>query len=197
VTSLIQQHKERWKNGCGSSICSCAYRKVFCRGTYPCDVLFVGEAPGVSEDLMGYPFVGPAGHLQDRVIVQSLGAVNEVRVLQGKPQLTHAMTNLVCCIPRNEAGGKAGEPEPDDIVACAPRLKEFVSLCKPRLIVCLGDLARDWLMPQQKHRLDLGHRCQMIHTVHPAAIIRAPIAARGMMRQRAIVTITTACEELA
>ena len=38
------------------------------RGSIPFNVLFVGEAPGESEDVLGFPFVGPAGKLLDHII---------------------------------------------------------------------------------------------------------------------------------
>jgi DNA polymerase len=38
----------------------------------PCDVLFIGEAPGESEDAIGIPFIGPAGHLLGRIIDEAL-----------------------------------------------------------------------------------------------------------------------------
>jgi uracil-DNA glycosylase len=62
---------------------------VLCRGRLPCDVLFVGEAPGVSEDVLGRPFVGPAGKLLDTIVERALDG-----------QYDCAMTNLVACIPK-------------------------------------------------------------------------------------------------
>ena len=37
--------RERWKGGCGSSLCSNAKHVCLARGRIPSDILFVGEAP--------------------------------------------------------------------------------------------------------------------------------------------------------
>jgi uracil-DNA glycosylase len=44
---------------------------VLAKGKLPCDVLFVGEAPGESEDVTGTPFIGPAGRLLDEMIANA------------------------------------------------------------------------------------------------------------------------------
>jgi DNA polymerase len=37
------------------------------RGPIPAKIMLVGEAPGTVEDQTGLPFVGPAGHMLDRL----------------------------------------------------------------------------------------------------------------------------------
>lgn len=166
---------EKWKGGCDSSICGDrGTRIVLARGKIPCDVLFVGEAPGESENALGLPFVGPAGKLLDRIIGDAV-----------PPQLRIAFTNLVCCIPREEYGGKAMEPDIEDIRSCRDRLREFVTLCKPRLIVRVGKLAT-------KHVKDDG----CVDIAHPAAILRANVANQGLMIQKCVVTLSNAVEDL-
>lgn len=152
---------------------------VLARGTVPCDVLFVGEAPGVSEDVVGKPFVGPAGKLLDRIIDQS-GLANHC---------TYALTNLICCIPR-EDGSKAGEPSEESILSCRQRLIEFVYLCHPKLIICVGSLA-------VKHvPIAVGPNLGYISIVHPAAILRANVAQQGFLIQKCVVTLADAAEGL-
>ena len=45
--TLYESHKCKWKNGCGNDICSSAEHIVFGKGTLPCEVLYVAEAPGM------------------------------------------------------------------------------------------------------------------------------------------------------
>jgi uracil-DNA glycosylase family 4 len=66
---------QKWGEGCGSTQCAGANRVVLVRGSVPCDVLFIGEAPGQSEDVVGRPFVGPAGKLLDRIIEDALSGI--------------------------------------------------------------------------------------------------------------------------
>jgi uracil-DNA glycosylase family 4 len=181
-------------------MCSVARRIVLGRGTVPCDVLFIGEAPGQSEDTLGRSFVGPAGKLLDNIIECSLGVENSVRRSNGHPELTHALTNVVGCMPRGNAGNKAGEPDLDQIECCIPRLEAFVEVCRPRLVVCVGKISKEWLEPGIKGNVKYdAHDPRNVRRVvidHPAFILRSNVANQGLLRQRAIVTIGTAVEEL-
>ena len=70
------KHREKWKD-CTRCLLHEHRRKiVLCRGKIPADVLFVGEAPGESEDVLGSPFVGPAAQLLDSLIEQAFSRVS-------------------------------------------------------------------------------------------------------------------------
>lgn len=190
--SLYQQHVNKWKDCTRCDLHETRKHVVLARGSIPCDVLFVGEAPGESEDVLGAPFKGPAGKLLDEIVRrawQEAGVDSELR---------WAMTNLVACIPRDQdEGGKAAEPEVESIESCAPRLQEFVIITKPKLIVCVGSLARDWLDPKYKGCIKLGGNrvIPRIDIVHPAYILRLNIAQRGLTIQRCVVAVANAIEE--
>ncbi len=51
---------------------------VFGAGNADADVMFVGEAPGMNEDLQGLPFVGRAGQLLDELLREIGLSRNEV-----------------------------------------------------------------------------------------------------------------------
>jgi DNA polymerase len=196
-----QLHVRKWEKGCGNEICSVANRVCLVRGQLPCDVLFIAEAPGESENVLGRPLVGPAGQLLDRIIVEAFG---DVLIEDGRrPRV--AFTNIVGCIPRDEDGKKATAPDPVEIKKCAPRLRELVRLARPRMIVTVGALARrhvsgqaqfgdedgnvDWLPPGQEF-------VRFVEIVHPAAILRGPTAAQGFTIQKTVVTLSNAVEDL-
>lgn len=181
-----QVHQQRWKRGCGSSLCSNAQHVVLARGTIPCDVLFVGEAPGRSEDVLGLPFVGPAGHLLDVIVKKALA---------GKP-LTVAFCNLVGCIPLDDDGDKLAQPDPEDIKQCSGRLKECIGLGDPRLLVLVGKLAEDYLTPGYRHSIAISRDIPRVSIIHPAAVLRANVANRGLMVQRMTVALRNAVEDL-
>lgn len=87
--TLYQQHVQRWIS---CQRCALRLRRkhvVIARGTVPAPVVFVGEAPGESEDVLGIPFVGPAGHLFDYILNEAI-----------TDRTRYAITNLVCCIPK-------------------------------------------------------------------------------------------------
>lgn len=165
------RHKERWKDCDKCSLCEYRTKVVLARGQpvitenkikwvlrLPCEVLFIGEAPGVGEDSVGKPFVGPAGDLFQQIVDEALqinhDLLNQTRV---------AFTNIVACIPK-EDGKKAGEPPKEAINACAPRLLEFIKLAKPSCIVRVGKLAH-------KH-VPVLKGIRYANVMHPAAIIR-------------------------
>jgi uracil-DNA glycosylase family 4 len=193
-------HVAKWQGGCGSGLCERASR-VYARGRIPCDVLFVGEAPGESEDTCCVPFVGPAGKLLDRIVSDALGSrLNVLRI---------CYTNLVCCMPTAIDGPKSGQPLPEEIQSCAPRLVEFIALCRPKLIVCVGTLARDYLDLKTHgnvwrvavHDSSLVEAIAELRKVpqvdinHPAFLLRQNVATQGLLIQRAMITVRNAVEE--
>lgn len=167
----------KWQNCTACELCNVRRNIVLAKGKIPCDVLFVGEAPGQSEDIHGIPFVGPAGHMLDDQIKEAL-------VNAGSPELRIAFTNLICCIPK-EGGQKTGEPPKESVEACAPRLDEFMCLCKPRLTVAVGDLAEKYL----------GVLVDVSIT-HPAAILRAEYVRKALMFQKVVVTLENEFRDL-
>ncbi|MBV8567024.1 MAG: uracil-DNA glycosylase, partial [Methylobacteriaceae bacterium] len=48
-----------------------AAQTVFGEGPANADIVFVGEQPGDQEDLAGRPFVGPAGKLLDKAMIEA------------------------------------------------------------------------------------------------------------------------------
>jgi DNA polymerase len=180
-TTPFKRHSARWKNCRKCSLCERRSKVVIARGRVPAEILFVGEAPGQSEDVIGLPFVGPAGKLLDEIIDQGLDG-----------QYDYAITNLVCCIPLDENGSKVTEPPREAIMACDERLQEFVVMVDPRLFVCVGSLAQKWL----SKNLGSEHHDEVVSIVHPAAILRMDVSQRGLAIQRAVVTLQDAVEEL-
>ena len=177
-----RDHKEKWKNCQLCTLCKRRRRVVLGKGKLPADVLFVGEAPGASEDVVGQPFVGPAGHLLDRLVA---GASNGM-------DLRFAYTNLIACIPKDESGDKVGEPEDKWIHACTDRLEEFLELARPKLLVCVGKLPAKWIPKKFGH----AHFDSIIEVMHPAAILRAEVSVRSLLMQRAMVTLADAFSEI-
>lgn len=175
--STWADHVSRWKDCQACPLCHQRDRICLARGVVPCDVLFIGEAPGASEDAIGQPFVGPAGRLLDQIIERSMYLT-----------ATHALTNLVCCFPREAKERGENEPEHNEILACRPRLIEFVNIAQPRLIVCVGSLAAEYINHHDS--------VPCVDIVHPAAILRMPLAQKQMAAQKTIVVLRRAVEDM-
>lgn len=183
-----QRHVERWRSCGGCDLCAQRDRVVLARGKVPCDVLFIGEAPGESENVLGQPFVGPAGKLLDQIVERALQSLE----LKEEPRI--AFTNLVACFPRDAKKAGTNEPDAAEIKACSKRLEEFIGLCAPRQVVCVGLLSSKWVN-NMRVQLRLGD-VPLAHVVHPAAILRMPAAQQAFAIQKCMVTIASAVKDL-
>lgn len=144
---------------------------VFARGTGSSGLCFVGEGPGADEDAQGFPFVGKAGQLLDRMIAAMGFSRDEVYVC-----------NIVKCRPP-----KNRKPEPDEMAACRPYLVQQLELIDPKVIVALGATAVEGLLGisggitrlRGNWRLYNG-RIAVMPTFHPAYLLRTPEAKRDV-----------------
>ncbi|MBA4156591.1 MAG: uracil-DNA glycosylase [Gemmatimonadetes bacterium] len=130
-------------------------------------VLFVGEAPGVSEDREGVPFIGASGRL-----------LNGMLETAGIPRDDVFIANVVRCRPPQNRSPRAVE-----IRACAGWLAEQIRLIDPRLVVPLGRFALQHFLTGGKitqlqgevQQLDYeGRPLQLFPMLHPAAVLRSP-----------------------
>jgi len=144
---------------------------VFARGTGSSGLCFVGEGPGADEDAQGFPFVGKAGQLLDRMIAAMGFGRDEVYV-----------ANILKCRPPNNR-----KPELDEMAACVPYLAEQLELIEPQVIVALGATAVQGLLGttegitrlRGRWRLYKG-RIAVMPTFHPAFLLRNPAAKRDV-----------------
>jgi len=189
ILEPIKDHERKWKDCTRCPLHQTRSRVVLWRGWMPCDFLLIGEAPGESEDCLGEPFVGPAGNLLDQILADAISAA-------GGAPWRYAVTNLVACFPREAkieeaSSGSIRPPRKEEIQACRPRLLEFVAIAKPRLIVALGAIARQFApWPESS---DTTIQC----LIHPAAILRMDNQAqRDLAYKRCVLTLTEALRQL-
>jgi len=142
---------------------------VFARGTGSSRLCFVGEGPGADEDAQGFPFVGKAGQLLDRMIIAMGFSRDEVYVC-----------NIVKCRPPDNR-----KPEPEEMAACMPYLKEQLELIAPEVVVALGATAVQGLFGTSEGITRLRGRWKLyagripvMPTFHPAFLLRNPAAKR-------------------
>ncbi len=186
----FQMHVDRWHDCLRCPLGETRNKIVLARGQLPCSILFVGEAPGESEDSEGLPFHGPAGKLMDVIIQRAIGWM--------EPVPRYALTNLVCCMPKDDRGNKTGEPEDSHVKACKPRLEEFIGIAKPKLVVCVGKLSKEWIAEGRgmKNSIRIAETCKTVHVIHPAAIIKGSVAVRDLLIQQSVVRIRCAAQEM-
>jgi uracil-DNA glycosylase family 4 len=160
----LNRHMRVWGNCVKCQIGHYAHRHVFYRGVLPCDILFVGLAPGRTEDALGWPFVGKSGRLLERWIADAVqDADNDCT--GASSAFSYCICNLVVCRPCDKRGGPNRDPYTQEIGNCAPRLKEFIhEFARPRAVVSLGKIAAA-NMP-----VDIGLPTLAIH--HPSYALR-------------------------
>lgn len=187
-----QRHVAAWQHCIRCPLCKTRRQVVLAKGPLPCDCLFIGEAPGDSEDVRGKPFIGPAGrdlHLMIEDALAEIGlAPDAFRI---------AFTNTLACVPKDyesKKKRKGKEPLPNELEACRPRLVSFINMAQPSLIVTVGKVAETEI--QKLVDDDVIEPCHLATIVHPAAILQAPVAAKGLMVQRNIVNLVEAFEKL-
>ena len=120
--------------GCGYEPCETATRMVPGDGSETAAVVFVGEAPGATEDQVGRPFVGRAGKLLDELLAEAGLVRDDVWI-----------TNVVKARPP-----KNRDPKAPEIAHWMPVLQREIELIEPKLIVPLGRHALKHFAPAAK-----------------------------------------------
>jgi len=149
---------------------------VFGEGSRLARLMMVGEQPGDAEDKAGRPFVGPAGRLLDRALVEA-----------GIDRRDVYVTNVVKHFKWEPRGKRRihQKPNAEEIGACLPWLEAELEVVKPKILVCLGAtaaqalLGRSFRVTKQRGVLVPSRfGIPALATVHPSAILRAPDDAR-------------------
>lgn len=173
------KHAQRWKNCQECPLCTQRDKIVLARGQVPCDVLFLGEAPGMSEDTSGLPFDGPAGDKLNDIVAAVRRSV--------ELDFVDAYCNVVACFPAEAKMTDNHKPPQESIEACAPRLQEFIELASPILIVAVGQVA-----DERKNKIRTSAAwCSIIH---PSRILRMPLAQKEMAMRECAVIVRDAVE---
>jgi uracil-DNA glycosylase family 4 len=141
---------------------------VFGNGNADADLMFVGEAPGASEDEQGLPFVGRAGQLLDQLLAEI-----------GMERAQVFVVNTLKCRPPGNR-----DPLPVEIENCQEYLLRQVELIEPSVICTLGNFATKLLRgdPTGITRLHgrpeviaMGRRAVRLYPIyHPAAALYTP-----------------------
>ena len=154
--------------GCG--LFRRATQAVFGEGAAHARIMLVGETPGDREDVVGRPFVGPAGQLLDR-------ALDAATIDRSAVYVTNVVKHF-----KWEPRGKRRlhkRPLPSEIAACMPWLRMEIDLVRPELIVCLGATAgqalfgRHFSVTRERGRLlPSSYAPFVVATLHPSALLR-------------------------
>jgi uracil-DNA glycosylase len=133
-------------------------------------LMLVGEQPGDKEDLAGKPFVGPAGRILDRALVESGIARTEVFVTNAVKHFKHEMRGKRRLHKR---------PNVYEIERCKVWLDIERTIVKPVAIVALGATAARSLFGRtvtiakaRGRELRLADGAVAFVTIHPSWLLR-------------------------
>jgi DNA polymerase len=134
-------------------------------GPTDADLLFVGEAPGETEDREGRPFVGRSGDVLDDALRDAGLARADVRI-----------TNCVRCRPPDNR-----DPHAEELANCRDHLDAEAAFVDPDLVVALGKVPSEHLLDRavavtqeagSVHDARLGGRSRrVLVSLHPAATL--------------------------
>jgi DNA polymerase len=141
---------------------------VFGAGNADAQLMFIGEAPGANEDRMGLPFVGQAGKLLDKLLLEL-----------GMDRKQVWICNVLKCRPPDNR-----DPHPNEIEACQPYLRQQIELIEPSVICTLGNFSTKLLRGEgtgisrlhgQPELRIVGSRTFRLYPLyHPAAALYTP-----------------------
>jgi len=172
ATSGLKKLREAARECTACHLHKHATQTVFGEGPKTAAIMLVGEQPGDQEDLVGKPFVGPAGKIMDR-------ALEDAGIDRKKVYVTNVVKHF-----KWEPRGKRRihqKPNSREIAACRPWLEAELRVVKPTLLVCLGATAAQTIFgpsfrvtSERGKILSSKFASKVVATVHPSSLLRQP-----------------------
>jgi uracil-DNA glycosylase len=184
-----------------------ATQVVFGAGRRTSEVVLVGEQPGDVEDQQGKPFVGPAGRVLDRALVDA-----------GLPREATYVTNAVKHFRWKPAPrGKRRlhqTPGAAHVTACRPWLAAELAAVRPSIVVALGATAASslygpgfrltkhrgetlsWPPPEGPFSASELAIDAAFATIHPSAVLRGDDSRRRELYDGLIADLRTVAAAL-
>ncbi len=150
----------------GLEIARRAIHAVPGEGNPDAQLMFIGEGPGQNEDLQGRPFVGQAGKLLEKTLIEALGLKREEVYI----------TNIIKYRPPENR-----DPLPEEIEACKNWLDRQIEIISPKIIATLGRFSMAKFIPDvtisrvhgQARFAEFNKKIIIFPMYHPAAALRA------------------------
>lgn len=134
---------------------------VFGAGNLDADLVFIGEAPGATEDEQGLPFVGRSGQILSEELQKNGISRGEVFI-----------ANVIKCRPPGNR-----DPRPEEIAQCEPYLQQQIEAIQPKLLCTLGRHAAMALLKRNISIMKMRGEWQsyrgipLFISLHPSAVL--------------------------
>lgn len=130
----LQSIHQKWLKNCACDLRKTATQGVPGYGSAEAKIVFIGEAPGKTEDREGRPFLGAAGKFLNEMLESIKLSREDIYI-----------TNVVKYRPPDNR-----DPLKDEVESCRDWLKEELEVIKPKLIIFLGRHALYYFFPDEK-----------------------------------------------
>jgi DNA polymerase len=156
----ISEIRESVVNCTKCDLCKTRTNAVPGKGSQNAKIIFIGEAPGRTEDVRGEPFVGAAGK-----------KLSDALAKNGILRDSVYITNVVKCRPPDNR-----VPTESERISCRAYLDAEIQAIKPEIICVLGNTASNSVLGQGEITKNRGKiidkdGTKYFLTFHPAAII--------------------------
>ncbi len=141
---------------------------VFSDGNPNSKVMIIGEGPGANEDKEGFPFVGRAGQLLDKML-------NAINLNRTKVYITNVVNYRP---PENR------KPTEKEVKRYLPFLKRHIEIVNPKIILLLGSTAMNAILGNTDviskvrgkwYKFEINKlKIYSIVSFHPAYLLRQP-----------------------
>lgn len=129
---------------------------IFGEGLFDAKVIFIGEAPGATENKYQRPFVGASGKVLNGFLAEIGLSRNDVFI-----------TNIVKCRPP-----KNRDPTHEEINVCSPFLLQQTRMMQAEIMVTLGRFAAQFFLGNFKSMNEIVGR---IHQLEKFKIVLLPM----------------------
>ena len=158
---LLKRLQEEYKScqRC-SELCKSRTQVVFGSGNPHAEILFIGEAPGATEDKQGIPFCGMSGKILQQLL-QTIGLTRDDIFI----------TNTILCRPPQNRN-----PTKDEVKNCSDRLEETIKIIKPKVVVTIGNFATERILGKTgvtsiHGKIFIHQEMKVVPIIHPANLL--------------------------
>jgi len=128
---------------------------VIGRGSIPARILFIGEGPGKTEDLLAEAFVGPSGNLLNMTL-------QDASLLAGVKIPSYYITNAVLCRPwisdsNDRDYGNNREPKKKEVLSCMSNIMQIYKIVKPEYIIFIGRVSEGYYKKEFPDSIRITH----------------------------------------
>lgn len=165
LTGSLDDLKKRVESCHLCDLAKTRQKSVFGGGHPQASLMFIGEIPAPSDDQSGVPFVGRSGELLTKMIEGVFGLSRSD---------VYITTAIKCAPPMNRIA------TPQECQMCQPYLEAQIQAIRPKVIVTLGMLPLQALLPhttnitKERGKVHPYHDASIIATYHPSFLLKNP-----------------------